>query len=186
MRAVTIQQPEANDIAQGLQWVYSCEWSTAHRGLLAIHAAAKSDSLNLFDLRRYETSAILAVGEMVACVQRAALVDQGGRGKIVGTDIMARDVLRSQHAGGPWLWIFRDVVQLRTPFRQVTGSVGIWPLLPRHTAQLRSALEVLDTRAAKRRRAQPVDVIEPEIPGLDGETYCIEQIDGFEGQPRDE
>ena len=186
MKAITIQQPEADDIAQGLQWVYSCEWPTAHRGLLAIHAAAKSDSLNLFELRRFTTSALLGVGELVACCQRAALVDQGGRGKIVGTDIMVRDVLRSPHAGGPWLWIFRDVVRLSRPVVQVTGSVGVWPLIPRQTAALRDALEVLDARLAKRRPTKIVEDIAPEIPGRDGETYCIQQIDGFEGDPHDE
>lgn len=179
MKAVTIQQPFAAQLAAGHQWIFSSEWSTSHRGPLAIHAAAKSDLLNLFALRRHITSALLGVGDLVACVSRQSLLDSYTRnGRVLATDFRVADVLASRFADGPWLWLFRDLVPMPTPILNVRGSVGIWTLIPSQVAAMAPAIVRHAELAAKRPTPRPMpDIIEPDIDGPDDDTYCIQAID---------
>ncbi|MEU0468957.1 ASCH domain-containing protein [Amycolatopsis sp. NPDC006131] len=49
MKAITVRQPWAWAIAKGYKPIENRTWSTDHRGLIAIHAAAKSVSYVVID-----------------------------------------------------------------------------------------------------------------------------------------
>lgn len=63
--ALTVRQPHATWIVSGCQRLDHRNWSTPHRGLIAIHAAAQSQ---LPGPDTYPQGCVVGVAELVACV----------------------------------------------------------------------------------------------------------------------
>ena len=68
MKALTIQQPNASLIADGEKWVENRTWDTCWRGPLAIHAGKGTRYLTARELIAYPTGAVIAIANLVACV----------------------------------------------------------------------------------------------------------------------
>ena len=71
MKALTISQPYASLIANGEKWVENRTWETKYRGPLAIHAGKGTQYLTRRELATYLSGCIIAVAELVACVNIA-------------------------------------------------------------------------------------------------------------------
>jgi len=125
VKALTVCQPYADNIAVGTKWVENRTWCTHYRGLLAIHAGKSSRFLGKGVTRDYPTGAVVAVTEIIACVSIEWLQNQPLETVIPGTDLTVADVLRHDHTEGPWCWILTKTAPLKTivPCR---GRQGLW------------------------------------------------------------
>jgi ASCH domain len=113
MRALTIRQPWASLITQGLRDVENRTWRTNIRGRIAIHAAkpppgaAHADLIREYNLSDMPTSAILGTVEIVDCV---------------------RDYPSKWAEPGTWQFVLRDARPLPVPILNVSGRLSFWPL----------------------------------------------------------
>ena len=128
MKALTISQPYATLIATGEKWVENRRWGTAYRGPLAIHAGKGTQYMDRRDLlalaTEYPTGCIMAVAELVACVniERTRRWD---RSTVLATGITVDDVLSHEHAEGPWCWVLQNIRRL-SAIVYCPGSQGLW------------------------------------------------------------
>lgn len=120
MYALTVRQPWAWAIANGKD-VENRTWRTKHRGLLAIHAAARLDYETAFaavarlhsgDLppRWWREPGVLPTSAIVAVVDLHDIV---------------RDSTSRWAMPGQWHWLLRDVRPLAEPVPCV-GARGVW------------------------------------------------------------
>lgn len=129
MKALTISQPFASLIASGNKWIENRTWETLYRGPLAIHAGKGTQYLTPSRLREYETGAVVAVANLVACLHvdsiRAAARESARRKHVVaGTTRNWSEIARHEHCEGPFCWILEDVRRVE-PF-VVRGAQGLW------------------------------------------------------------
>ena len=120
MKALTIHQPWAWAIAEGIKQVENRVWSTPYRGELAIHAGKKWDEAGREfleglghtvpdDLPR---SAIVAVVDLVDVLPYES--------HLFGPDLLADPM-----ATGPQCWLLENVRRLDQPI-PCSGKQGIW------------------------------------------------------------
>jgi len=125
-RALTISQPFASLIADGAKWVENRRWNCSYRGPLAIHAGKGNQYLTAQELKQYPTGAVLALVDIVACVQL-----QGAQGglhdvdKMENAGIMFDQLLRHEHAEGPFCFVLQNVRKYREPI-PCRGAQGLW------------------------------------------------------------
>ena len=121
MKAVTLWQPFASYVVDGLKRYETRSWYCGHKGLLAIHAA-KRPAVRGFDLPElgYEAplGAILGVAVMDACIptvdwyeMRETLTDEE---RAVG-----------DFSPGRYAWRFPEAFKLDEPI-PYSGAQGIW------------------------------------------------------------
>lgn len=126
--AITIHQPWAGLIAEGVKRVENRNWKTEYRGLLGIHAGKSRKNYEFCQDRcdRYplpclgipvsdersedeETfGAIVAVARLVDCVSAFHI-----------------SVLHHPYAHGPWCWVLQDVKKLQNPII-CSGKQKLW------------------------------------------------------------
>lgn len=118
MKALTICQPYAHLIAAGKKRVENRTWSTAHRGLIYIHAGKSREWLDIegdrdaeydIPLKSMAFGAVVAIADLVACVHinsvRAGTYDR-----------QFPWLQKHEHTSGPWCWIVDHV-----------NPIGPWP-----------------------------------------------------------
>lgn len=129
MKALTISQPYASLIASGEKFVENRTWYTDYRGPLAIHAGKGTQYLTRAELASYPTSCIVAVANLVACVDldRARRSHERGLafGALSRTGITLDQFLNHEHTEGPICWVLQDVRKL-DPFVPCSGARGLW------------------------------------------------------------
>jgi len=127
MKALTISQPYASLIAGGQKWVENRRWPTSHRGPLAIHAGKGTQYLTRRALADYPTGCVVAVAELVACVEYQA-VRHRARSACHVLEVHRIDVdefLAHEHTEGPWCWVLKDVRRLAEPI-PCRGKQGLF------------------------------------------------------------
>jgi hypothetical protein len=124
MKALTISQPYASLIANGEKWVENRCWGTHYRGPLAIHAGKGTQYLTRQQLATYPSGCIIAVAELVACIN-IARGRRFDRMTEISPGITIDDVLKHEHTEGPWCWVLSDINQLCEPIR-CNGIQGLW------------------------------------------------------------
>ncbi len=128
MKALTICEPWATLIAQGVKRIENRTWRTHYRGPLAIHAgksrshwrAAAADPTAW--LAQYHvplpSRESCAFGSVVAI---ATLID------VVPLAELPDDLRSHPFAEGPWCWILADVRRLEIPI-VCKGQLNLWNL----------------------------------------------------------
>lgn len=108
MRALTVRQPWAGLIAQGVKTTENRSWRTHYRGALLIHAGTRWDPT----ASDYDPADFGARGVIVACAQ---LVD------------VHRDAgcCRPWGASTGWHWVLADIEALAEPV-PASGALGLW------------------------------------------------------------
>jgi hypothetical protein len=120
MKALTVRQPHAHLIAQGIKRIENRAWPTRYRGPLAIHAARNrdppdADTLDDLDQLGITIPATLDYGAIVAVVN---LID------CVALDDLPPDLAADPFAFGPFAWILADAHPVAPiPCR---GKLGLW------------------------------------------------------------
>jgi hypothetical protein len=127
--ALTVSQPFASMIVDGVKWVENRHWSTGYRGLLLIHAGKGTQYLDRQDLADYRTGCILAVSELAACLPIVSLKRISPDCLIRGCGLTVGQVLGHKHAEGPVCLILRNVRPCK-PFA-CPGKQGLWGFGPR-------------------------------------------------------
>jgi len=125
MKAITISEPWASKIANGLKIVENRSWSTPYRGELAIHAGKGTQYLTKTELAAYQTGHVIAVAKLVACVKLSEVAERGRFTLIEGSRYTVGDFLDHEHTEGPWCWILEDIRKLKVP-KQINGQQGLW------------------------------------------------------------
>jgi len=124
MRAITIKQPWASLIVEGLKDIENRTWATKYRGPVLIHASAKyacsfphealsneqfdalsREKQNELLLRDYPVSAIIGQVDIVDCVQNHPSV-WGER--------------------SVWNWVLSNPVKFDAPVLDVKGRLSFW------------------------------------------------------------
>lgn len=121
MKALTISQPFASLILSGEKWVENRRWWTDYRGPLAIHAGKGTQYLDREELATYPTGCVIAVADLVACVNIATPLNT----EMKAAGITAVQLVSHKHAEGPWCWVLQNVraVDPVVPYR---GAQGLW------------------------------------------------------------
>lgn len=133
MKALTICQPYAELIMNGSKPIENRTWSTNYRGPLAIHAGKSKEWMgDDDDPAAFVFGAVVGVVELYGCVQVAALPSH---------------FMGHEHANGPYCWLLRNPVRLRTP-EPFKGALGLWDV-PRGVEML------LRSESAQIARSQP-------------------------------
>lgn len=139
MKALTVCQPWAWAIAEGLKRVENRTWPTSHRGWLLIHAGRSRDWFTP------ETVAALAEASGRASIPSASSMHYGA---FVAVARLARcdrlmDSPERDHrfAEGPWCWLFEDVSRCSWPV-PCRGAQGLWEVPPGIVARVLLAAEV--------------------------------------------
>lgn len=117
--ALTISQPWASLIADGVKLLENRTWSTHYRGPLAIHAGKGTQFLTRSELKAYPTGAIVAIAQLVDVVHVSEIHD--------GSYPIAAE--QQEHAQGPFCWVLRDIQKLDTP-APCSGMLGLWVVRP--------------------------------------------------------
>lgn len=127
MRVLTIHQPYASLIANGEKWTENRTWFTEYRGPLAIHAGLYQGRVPKSDREMYSWGSIIAVAEMVACVNHRDCWRQDEAALIPGSKKTWGEFRSHVHAEGPCCFVLENVRRVE-PY-EITGHQGLW-LLP--------------------------------------------------------
>lgn len=131
MKALTISQPFASLIADGEKWVENRCWYCHHRGPLAIHSGKGTQYLSTRELRKYPTGAVIAIAELVACInleaarQHVRNIQPHEIAKMEAAGISLESLLSHEHSEGPYCFVLRNVRKLFEPVA-CRGAQGLW------------------------------------------------------------
>lgn len=120
IKALTVCQPYAEEIARCAKRVENRTWYTHYRGPLLIHAGKSRAWLNGDtdeDLkedygRALEFGAIVAITEVVDCL-RADYIAQGKAEEKYPSLFLPS---HRQHVNGPWCFVLANTARFKTPF----------------------------------------------------------------------
>lgn len=125
-KVLTIKQPWAQLIADGIKDVENRTWQTHYRGRILIHAAGTPQLLRLNQL--------LTKAQKKAVEQRGKIVDylchKWQNGAIIGS-VEVYDVVKNDESiwaeAGPYNWLLRNPI-LYTNALPVKGKLGLWEI----------------------------------------------------------
>ena len=128
MKAITVSQPFASLIASGEKWVENRRWHCGYRGPLAIHAGKGKQYMNARELQDYPTGCIVAIADMIACINLEA--SRGGKQrheveKMAQQGVTLESLLAHEHAEGPYCFVLSNVRKLTEPI-DCRGAQGLW------------------------------------------------------------
>ncbi len=126
VKALTISQPFASLIANGEKFVENRVWECRYRGPLAIHAGKGTQYLDRQELKEYPHGGIVAIADLVACVELEA-VRLRARAACHVLEVNRVDVdefLNHEHTEGPWCWVLQNVRPCE--FVPCRGAQGLW------------------------------------------------------------
>jgi hypothetical protein len=126
VRCLTVRQPWAWAIMEGVKDVENREWATMYRGPLFIHAAVvpafkwapgqilDDDETELPPMAELEYGAILGVVDLVDCVPADELLDP-----------MSLVCCNELFVSGPYCWMLENPRRLEMPV-MCKGQMGLW------------------------------------------------------------
>lgn len=88
MKVLTLWQPWASLIAEGEKWIETRSWSTTHRGLIAIHAAAREPDtfIPVRGTPVLPLGSIIALCSILECFEIATYAFEDGDGFVAHED----------------------------------------------------------------------------------------------------
>lgn len=142
MPALSIQQPFAMAIIQGVKKIELRNWGTHYRGPIALHAGKKWYGGITFPGYASDWQ-LEPIKQFVRKYQLPAIVGDYPVGAIIGVARLVKcatfsregyEKLRDQHCSDcAWTpsefgWLFEDVQPLAEPIRNVRGYLGLFPV----------------------------------------------------------
>ncbi|MCP4896785.1 MAG: ASCH domain-containing protein [bacterium] len=114
--ALSIRQPWADLIVDGIKDIENRKWNTRHRGSILIHSPKTVDTA--------------AVRRMISELSLSAASDYKPiTGAIIGA-VRITDCVQghsSRFFGGPWGFVLADAVRFPTPIK-CSGKLGLFPI----------------------------------------------------------
>ena len=124
IKALTLWQPWAQAVAEGVKKWETRGWKTNYRGWVAIHAAARKmthaqkELAEKWGMKEMPSAAVVAVARLTDCV-------------LMTEENMAKMSEQERAWGdwqvGRWAWRLEDVRKLPVPM-PATGAQGLWTL----------------------------------------------------------
>lgn len=114
-KALTIHQPYASFIRDGVKLVENRDWFTYHRGPLLIHAGKKNPGISKASLSSYPLGAIIAIVDMYDCVH----IDT------INSNSEWSHIASHTHTHGPYCFLLRGVQAFSKPI-ECRGFQGLW------------------------------------------------------------
>jgi len=134
VKAISLWQPWASAIANGVKHIETRHWRTWHEGPIAIHAAKKRTR----ELRGVFNHLILEFGGFAGAFESpfddlpfGAIVATANLLECVRTDMIAKSMLTREeialgdYSRGRYAWILTDIKKLPTPV-PATGHQGLF------------------------------------------------------------
>lgn len=106
MNILTVKNPWAGLIIDGIKDIENRTWKTNYRGKLYIHSSSKID-MNTNYNSTYINSAILGYVELIDCI---------------------RDSKSKWAIDNYWHWIIVNAVKFEKPILNIKGKLGIWTI----------------------------------------------------------
>ena len=127
MKALTISQPFASMIADGVKFVENRHWGTGYRGPLAIHAGKGTQYLDKDEMIEfgYPTGCVVAIARLAACMPLASMQRMNPAQAVPAVGKTLGEILDHEHTEGPWCWVLTDVRKLPEPI-PARGAQGLW------------------------------------------------------------
>lgn len=124
MKALTIKQPWASLIVDGIKDIENRTWRTKYRGRIYVHAGADK---NVF--KRYLTEQQLEKCREAFEAGKLGYADDGPFGAIIGeVDII--DCVQNHPSiwaeQGVWNWVLANPVKYDQPILNVKGALSFW------------------------------------------------------------
>ncbi len=147
MRALSLTQPWAEEVAAGHKQWETRSWMTSYRGLVAIHAAkgfpgyARQFAAEERALGR--VSARIALGAIIAV---ARLVDIRPAAE-VALEVSGLERILGDYTPGRFAWQLADVVRLDEPIG-ARGMLGLWTVPDEIASSVADAVETVAGRSA--------------------------------------
>jgi hypothetical protein len=123
MKAITIKQPYAQVIVQGIKDVENRTWKTNFRGRVLIHAGKTIIPLEEFKKEYYKTRS------KKLCETLISVNENNLTSAIVGSVEIVDCVRNSESVWAMenhWHWILKNPVMFREPIRNVKGKLSFW------------------------------------------------------------
>ena len=128
-KALTIRQPWASAIVEGLKTIETRSRMTKFRGRILIHAGRKDfyvhKQLCMFvkelknalpDYSQVETGAIIGSATLSDCVPVETII----------STLSQNELALGDYSPGRFAWILTDVKKFKQPIRNVKGQLGLW------------------------------------------------------------
>jgi hypothetical protein len=147
MKAITLTQPWATLVALGVKRLETRSWKTAHRGPLAIHAAAGfpkecqvlcyqetfAEALLLAGIKdtgQLPLGAVLAVVNLQGCYQMGTFEAPDAATLFKWAKVpMHPEFAFGDYSEGRWAWLLEDLTRLPEPV-PVKGALSLWEWNP--------------------------------------------------------
>lgn len=111
MKALTVCQPYAEQIASGIKVIENRTWPTGVRGRVAIHAGKSRSWLGYDDdPQSFVYGAVVATAELYDCVR---------------VEELPREMQEREDANGPWCFLLRNIQRIEPPI-EARGAQGWW------------------------------------------------------------
>ena len=128
MKVLSLTEPYATLIKNGMKTIETRSWKTNYRGKLYIHASSTKipkaykdniELMSLVDINNLNYGNIICMCDLVDCVEM--------------TDEFINDIKRNKkneyltgiHSNGRYAWIFNNIEILDNPIK-AKGHLGIW------------------------------------------------------------
>ena len=130
IRGLSLLQPWAQFMADGLKWVETRSWSTRYRGLVLIHAS--KSKAGLYECPAEALTYARQAGYPYVLLPHAAVVAVGVLSDVRPTDqsenfihLKPRELSMGNYAPGRFGWMFSYLWKLPKPVK-AKGSLGLW------------------------------------------------------------
>ena len=121
MKALTVKQPWATLISEGIKKYEFRSWKTNYRGKILIHAGAGIDKEKLKEFKKlnldYPKKRIVAVAEIEDCLE---LTDELNDKIIKEKNIAYGNKKRTGYA-----WKLKNIKKINNP-KEINGKLGLW------------------------------------------------------------
>ena len=128
MKVLSLTEPYATLIKNGMKTIETRSWKTSYRGKLYIHASStkipkaykdNKELMSLVDINDLNYGNIICMCDLVDCVQM--------------TDEFINDIKKNKkneyitgiYSNGRYAWIFKNIEILNNPIK-AKGHLGIW------------------------------------------------------------
>ena len=129
MKVLSLTEPYATLIKNGVKTIETRSWKTSYRGKLYIHASStkiskeyreNKDLMNLVDINNLNYGYIICSCELVDCIE---MTDDF----IEKVKLDNEEYISGIYARGRYAWILRNIEILDKPIK-AKGHLGIWNL----------------------------------------------------------
>ena len=132
MKVVSLFEPWASLIKEGVKKIETRSWATKYRGEFYIHASLKT--LNKSDYRKYEAQLTLLQNKEFKygyIIAKCKLVDCKYMDKELIAEVKKdyNEYICGGYSVGRYAWILDEIEMLETPIK-AKGQLGIWNYNP--------------------------------------------------------